>query len=433
MSDSNKIDATAEFIRRRVQKRGRDKLAMALEVGGHIFDQYFGGDPHLFTYKGKKSVSMLALLDHPKIVTVGLRHRTLAYYVEVAIQDQQFDALIKAEKLSASVRSLGYTKRVRLLPTGRTSDLIRIATTAAEQKLDKDQITDLVKEANARPGTVSRPLSEVTKLIKETLDAVEALCGIDASVVADEDLHLVSAVVPRVNDVLTQLADVVEAEAGGRPGATPAQTLMQDFAANTPEELDELLASVVSGEVEFGSDIRADSLNIVTHLGEKMLAHLNNVDQQAAQDWVLEFVTTLADKLDAGGRLAAKLKPRKKGRGAAAQGGTTWFKVCSHDKVPDVLFNLDTFVSGIFNPCDSYKCVVKANSPEDAIQRFAELARGVDPDVGDPTRVFEATKLRESLGRKMSNEKYLALPPSQRLPTVDEYVAEKSLGLKQGA
>ena len=421
--DPNQVEASATYIRGLVEAAGRDKLKLALVVGGHILDQFFGGDPNAFSYKGRDSPSLRALLDHPQIAGLKLSHRSVAYYVKVAIQDAQFDGLIGRKKLRKEVKSLGYTKRVRLLPTKKTGDLIRIAEAAATQDLTAAQVEALVKAANAgKTGKARKPDSDEVKAGKRLLNAAHELYLADLSQTKDHDLLAAARFAQSGAKVAGWAADLLAGELTARGHGSPGAKLTDMLAADTPADLGELLTDLVGDDLGLEAAVREDTTDAIRHHGDQILADLQWADAQAAQAWFLDFAAAAVDQLGCANELAAKLGSSEGGKQrATGSRRKTWFLVSAHDTPVDDPATVVEFLQA--GQLDR-KCVLQASSGDEAVELYCDQVGNLDPDVADPQRVIVAEPLRDVLGSKTTIKAYLSSPRPKRGPTLAEFVAD---------
>lgn len=430
--DPKRVEASATFIRELVEAAGRDKLELALKVGEHIFDEFFGGSILSFTDKGRNSPSLRALLEHPQVRGLGLSHSTVSNFVRVAIQDTQFEGLITGGKLPKETTTLGYTKRVRLLVTKRPGDLIRIVKAAVDNDLNVAQIEELVREANAsKTGKGRKPDVDEVKAAKRLLEASQTLYLADLGQVKDDDL----ASAAQFTQAGARVAGWAAAKMAGeltKRGQGSQETRLTDIAAaDTPAELGQLLTELVGEDLGLVAAVREDTADAIRQLGDKILADLKWADAEAAQQWFLDFGAAAAAHLGCTDELASRLGLSKKGvqrtSTSRPRGLRTWFLVFAHDPIPDVPFTFDTFVAQTHNPPRVKKCIVQAVSKDDAVGLFRDRAGGFDPDAQDPLRVIAAEPLEETLrGFRVTVKAHLARPRIERSPTIEEFVQEHS-------
>ena len=429
--DPAQVEAIADYVCETIEAAGRDKLKLAVKVGGHIFDEFFGGDPFSFTDKGRGSPSLRALLDHPRVAGLQLSHRTVAYYVKVAIQDRRWDHLIAKGKMKQAVKSLGYTKRVKLLPLMKMHDLIRVATMAVEQTLTAAEIEELVRAANARrTGEPRKPDADAVKASKRLLRAANTLHDTDLGQMKDDELVSATELTQAGLKVANWAADLMAGELATRDGITRKPKLAETLAAETPAALGDLLRDLAGDDLGLEAAIRSDTTGVIRHHGTQILDDLVWADPNAAKEWFLDFASTVADGLDCVEQLGAKLGLPVSSKQARRSGGgrRTWFLISAHDQIPNGPITLESFVEQRHYPPVHRKCVVQAASPEHAVDLLRQGVGIADRDLADPRRVVIASPLRGSIQRGTTLKTYLTRPRKDRDPTLDEYISELKAG-----
>lgn len=416
--DPQRIAATASYIRDEVEAGGQEKLLVALRVGAHILKTFFGGSALAFTDKGRSSPSLRALLEHPTIESLGLSHRTLAYYVSVAIQDDQWDSLIAKGQLAPDAKRLGYTKRVRLLPTKRTTDLVRIVKDAVEQDLGPSEIAALVKEANASaPKKARRREADEVAAAKKAVAAGRRLLEADWTEIDDEDLLTASTLVDAAATATGTARDKIDGEREAR--GLQAPTVATGVAADTPDELDDLMKDLTGEDLGLGAALRDDAVDAIRHHGERIIAGLAWADEDALKQWFVPFAVEIAQQLGAEGDLVKACG----GKTPRQRRGRTWFLVQAHDEIPTEDFTFDAFVEGTHSPRMEAKCIVQAADEDDAVNRFVQGVGDLDPDVEAEHRVLVAEPLKKII-RGKTIKAYLAKPRNERRPMLREYIDE---------
>ena len=431
----DQVEAIADYVSEVVETAGRDKLELAIKVGGHIFDEFFGGNPLRFSDKGRGSPSLRALLDHPRIAGLKLSHRTVAYYVEVAIENRRWDHLIAKGKMKQAVKSLGYTKRLKLLSVKKTQDLIHVATMAVEKNLTAAQIEALVRAANARrTGEPRKPDADEVKAAKRLLAAASALYSTDLGQVEDNDLVSAAALTHVGLKHATWAADLMEGELGTRDGIMQKPKLTEILAAETPAAFGDLLRGLAGDDFGMEAAIRQDTTDAIRHHGSEILDDLKWADPNAVKEWFLDFVSIAARDLDCADQLGAKLGLEVSSKSDGRSGERrTWFLISAHDKIPDEPITLESFVEQRHNPPEHRKCVVRATSPERAVDLLRETVGDADHDLADPGRVVIALPLRGKIRRGTTLTAYLARPREDRDPTLDEYISDLEAGTPTNA
>lgn len=425
--DDAKVAKALTFLKVERAKAGKSKLDEAFAIGDYLYSEFFGRNPVAYTYKGRNSPSLRALMEHPEFADLGLSRSTVANYITVVIQRDRFEAYIAKERLTPQVRDLGFTQRVRLAPCRKPIDEIRIATLAAEMNLSPGEVKMLVREANAtKVGKGREPEAEAVVSARRLYQGTVELAGMDRAALAPDDLRSLETLSRAVTRLLDQVADLSESDLASRPGAAPAPSITSTMAPSTTTGLDGLLEELVGDGLGLGEALRKDAAKLVRHHGGKMLENLEHADPAEVEGWFIDFAATVAAKLNVTERLAAKLGVTTVRETPPASGGgrRTWYVIKAHDAIPDVPFNDETFFSGIFNPAVTPKCIVHAADPEDAVRVFRERAVGLDADVENSEREFEAEPLAGSLGKRETIRAYLARPRQQRRPTLDEFIDE---------
>ena len=429
--DEAKVAQALEFLKAERAKSGKNKLDEALAIGDHIYGAFFQRSPQSYTHKGRNSPSLRALMAHPEFEGLGLSRSTIANYITVTIQRDRFENSISKGKLAATVRTLGFTQRLRLATCKKHSDELRIATEAVAEGLSPGEVKQRVQDANAgnagRPGVPRPPESEIVRAIKQVCRMAHELHGLDLTTGNDDALGSLVLLSGGTSKVLGLLVDRAEAEMASRPGVSPPKTSMNMFAANTADELDDLMVGFFGESLGLGHALRDDAAKLVEYHGAQIVAHLVSTDRKVAQDWLVGFVATVAAQLDAVDLVGAKLgfnPGQTQPRGSArAKPRRTWYAIQSHAKIPDG-FDTEPFLSGAYSPLVTRKCIVQASDPQDAVRLFEQQAAGFDADLDDPDKVVEVKLLSRLLPTRTTITWFISLPRSERWPTLAEYVKQ---------
>lgn len=417
--DEAKIAKALEFLKAERAKASKGKLDEALGIGDYLYAEFFQRSPNAYTDKGRNSPSLRALMDNPDFKGLGLSRSTVANYITVTIQRDRFEFHILKGKLPPAVRGIGFTQRVRLAACKKVTDELRIATQAAAEGLSPNEVDARVREANAgKPGAARPAESAVILGVKALYRHVAALTKHDLDAASNEGLAALNFFGVRSALALKELAAHAKGELASRPGAR-APTAMDDLGAETPDELDALMQAVTGEDLGLGPALRRDTTKMIQGLGAEIVANLEHADPTAAKDWLAAFVAAASAKL---GLLPQNQKPaRRSGSGTPR----AWYMVCAHNTIPDTPWDFEAFLDQVHNPRKTWKCIVQANDDADAVHRFSEQARGLDPDVDAPGRTISAEPLAEMLRpTKTSVKQYLGLPVPQRRPTLDEYIKD---------
>jgi len=431
-ADEQKITVAAEYIRTVLETAGREKLGVAFKIGGYVFKEFFGSNPLAFTDRSSKSPSLRALLKHPSVAELGLSHRTLSDYVKVVIQKKRFDGLVARDKLPKDVDRLGFTKRVKLLPTKRTGDLIRIIREALTENLSSDEIEELVKLANKPQANRPRqPDAKMVRLAKKIVGLARDLYGEDEKLLDDVALMTAEGTVRIGLKVAGWSLDLITAEVSSRPSIKTPSSFTDNLAADSPAELNALLTGLCGEDLGLDDVVRRDTDKVIRFHGKRILADLKWANPASAREWLAHFCAEAADVLG----LEHDAKPPGRGprpgrNNNSTNGGSrphrTWYRVAAHDKFPAPPFTFGNFIDGAYAPPLTLKCVLKAADERDAVDIFRHTARGRDADVDATGRVLIAEKLVDVLRRSGSKiASYLASPLGERLPTVEEYAAQQ--------
>ena len=425
--DEAKVVQALAFLKAERAKATKNKLDEAFAIGDHLYAEFFERSPLAYTHKGRNSPSLRALMENPEFEGLGLSRSTIANYITVTIQRDRFEFHISKGKLAPTVRSLGFTHRVRLTPCKKVTDEMRIAVQAVDEGLSPGAVQELVKRANAGKAAVAAarsPESEVVRGVKHIYKDVTEVAGLDLDAASDEDLAALKFFGVRSAKALNELAAYAKGELASRPGAR-APTAMDAFGAETPDELDELMQATTGEDLGLGPALRRDTTKIIQGLGAEILTNLEYADPQAANGWLVTFVAAAAAKLGAAGDLRERLwsKPDKNLTKSQppSRGRRAWYVVFGRDvavpEEPGSVFNvLDTRLK-------ENKCIVEAIDEDEAVAQFRQRADGLDADVGDPAREIGADRFGRTVGAvKVSVAMYLRRPLSERLPTLDEYV-----------
>lgn len=404
-------------------KTSTGKLAEALTIGGYLYAEFFHRSEMAYSSKSKNSPSLRALMDNPAFAELDLSRQTIANYIVATIQADRFEAHIAKGRLPATVREVGYTQRLRLAPCRSTLDWLRIATMAAEERLSPGAVEKLVKAANAKATTTSRPAqSEIVRQVKSVLKQTAELCGLDAASAERTDLEAVTMLAAPAAKALGLLVDSAEGELASRPDSILPSTRL---GLGAPDELDALTLSVLGEDLGLGAAVRESSAAAVRHHGARIIECIADADPKAVKEWFLDFVVAAAAKLGAADDIRERLwsKPDKNLTKSQppSRGRRAWYVVFGRDvavpEEPGSVFNvLDTRLK-------ENKCIVQAIDEDEAVAQFRQRADGLDADVGDPAREIGAERSSNSSGpAKVSVAMYLRRPLSERLPTLDEYV-----------
>ena len=159
--DEKKVDAAAHFIEIELSKGEGSKLAAALAVGKYIYKEFFDSDIYSYSSHSRNSPSLLALVQHPQIRKLKLPHRTLANDVQVAVQYDMLEEMVKNGQLPKKVLELGFIQQLRLYPAKTPEIRIKVAKRALKENLTGNQIQALVAALNAQCHSL-RPLIETT-------------------------------------------------------------------------------------------------------------------------------------------------------------------------------------------------------------------------------------------------------------------------------
>ena len=293
--DDLKVEAAAEYISTLLDDSAGTKLQVAIKIGTYILNEFFGGNHFMFTDRGRGSPSLRALLAHPRVMDLDLKHRTLAYYVSVAIQDDRFQYQIKKGRLPDAVRSLGYTHRVRLLPCRKASDETRIAIEAVKENLTAAEIEERVREANATAGggKKAEKAPEAVLAAMNVGNAIYDLASCERSELSAECLAWFRRFVEAVARRLDEVGVEAEVELRERPGGAEALKALEPIPYSV-EELDALLKDIVPN-LELGPPRDAEEVMAAFRLRtEWILGDLAHAPGDAATEWFLG----LADDVD---------------------------------------------------------------------------------------------------------------------------------------
>ena len=428
-ADQDAVKKAAAFIGKVMKRRDKTALTTALAIGEHIYREFLGGSPTALNERTKQSPSLVALMGHPKIRSLGIKHRTLVNYVNVAIQNEKFDHLIKRGFLPKKVKSLNYSQRVALRPAKTVRVLREAATRAVEEKMRRDDVKELVRELNAELGSsksrAPRPPGERSVLMLRK--TIQKLYDLDEKSLKSDDLGFFGMMLHKGAEDLEFLSLSAEAELSSRPktpGATaPAVVVSAD-------ELDELLEGpgLGDGNLDDDDDRRSRALAIVRDLGSKLLANIQQADAQGLREWWSSFQEEAVKVVPELAGASVDATARGHSSSPGAKGRRAWYVVSTYVHVPppsEVEVPLDWMESGYFHDDKRARCLVEAHGSSEAEDLFAQ--RGLPLMAGEDLRV-ESTALsvwlREKYKRKFTVKTYLERKPPARLPTLDEFVAD---------
>lgn len=409
--DESKVAEALEFLRGEREKAARNKLDEAFAIGEYLWREFFKNDPTSATHKGEGSTSYSALIARPELAALGLSKTTLWNYVTVAVEQREFfEAHIQKERLPPSVRTLGFTQRVRLASCKKVSDTLRIATVAAEQGLSPNAVAQLVKDANAgkSPRKPAERLDEDTKLIIQAAHLVRVASTVDVTSLPDDELHVLASM------VTAQLGDQAEALEGRLAAEAAARTRPSTPAPIEDEiDFDEVFTELTGSPPPALPQATPDEMRArLANRARKLLADLESAQGDVAVAALVEFVAQACTALDDHDAKDHVLEVLGVTRTKAAK----WFVVVEQDAEvrPESLDRNRVFVCRVFVP-----------EADEAVSNFEAAVKPIrDPVVpaGRVLRAFPLTAFLADTPTKPTLKAYLSWPKEDRLPTLHEYV-----------
>ena len=373
--DKEKIEKTIKFITSRMTAGDPAKLQSAIEIGTHILEEYFGGNPLAFSSKRPESPSFRKLASRPELAELGLKPSSLRYRVKVSIQDRRWQAHIKKGRLPPEVSKLGYTKRTKLTHA-QPRDEIRIAKEAIQKNLTAAQIEERVTAANAkkRGKGASKAPSVFARHLVMLIKAIKALLAADLKAVDGDDLHNAHHVIKGTSGHLQSILDALMAEVAVRP---------QD--------------------PNFNPD--------------------SHVDPDALDDLPLEPIDNPQKGVKKG-----KKKEKSAGR------PRIYVIVGKEKKLPDSegMDELEAMIDGRYDWKEEVRCALWAKNEEDAITQYTTVLGDRAPDLKWPEREVIAVHLWKRMkrirreGKLVSMQDYFSLDIEMRCSTLEELQEELS-------
>jgi hypothetical protein len=421
------IEAAVEFIKKRLRPQTDATLDAAMEIGQHILDNFFGGDILFFGNKARAS-SFRQLVGHDALSDFGLGRQALANYVKVA--DLQ-------RSLPKEAQSLGLSARVKLTRARKPRDMRAIAVIAAKEKWSARKIEEEVKRHNTqdrKPKPVEQLPDGLRLALQVLASAKELSTSYPVPKESDDHRHMHVAVLRAIEKLKGVAADL-EHDWQSRPDADTIGSIVLLENCTAPKAL-ELLGLVLGTPLELPLERDNEELLAALKRARHRITHILEKDPpQKAIHWVKQFVSDLCDAADLETppvrepEVVSAVQPIPKGKSA----GQRWFGIFVQQPATPVEAEpadlVEMLVQEVQREPASLLCLMTATDPAAAEQEFLSAAGNTfASDTICAVRVDE-TRLKKILARKLQGvgiDRFMALRRDERLPTMDEFLREKS-------